>query len=523
MCGPLGTRLNEGNAPRSNPVLKEIIYCEKITFALLLLLPVAGDASAAESQHKPNIVYILADDLGYGDVQCLNPTRGKIKTPHLDKLASQGMTFTDSHSGSSVCTPTRYGLLTGRYAWRTRLQSGVLDGGNDDPLIAEDRVTVATFLRQQGYATACIGKWHLGFQSDAAANKSGSKKEMGKSGLPVGANIVGGPTTRGFDLFWGCSNARTMSSLIDGDRVIESIDPMEMLPRLGDRAVAYIKDQAEKAKDGSPFFLYVPLTSPHTPILPTAQWQGKSGLGAYGDFVMMTDAVVGQVLTALDQGGLADNTLVIFSSDNGCSPQAKTQELEAQGHFASERYRGYKSDIWDGGHRVPFFARWPGKVKPATHSDQLICHTDFIATCADILGIALPPTIAEDSVSILPALLGTDTAPLREAVVHHSIQGRFAIRQGKWKLNFCAGSGGWSDPSDEKASKMKLPPVQLYDLHADVAEASNLYSQHPEVVERLSGLLKSYIAQGRSTPGPAMKNDGPVKSPFDAGKGRGKK
>ena len=480
----------------------------------LALASVVIATAAALAAEKPNIVYILADDLGYGDVQALNPARGKIKTPHLDRLASQGMTFTDAHSGSSVCTPTRYGLLTGRYAWRTRLQRGVLDGSDDPPLIAADRLTVPALLRQHGYTTAAIGKWHLGFTSELPPNAKPvdrAKGKTGEGGLPVGARIIGGPTTRGFDYFWGCSNARTMSGLIENDRVIENLPPIAMLPRLDRQAVAYIGEHAAAAKAGKPFFLYVPLTSPHTPILPTPEWQGKSGLGAYGDFVMQTDAVVGHVLAALEKHGLADNTLVIFTADNGCSPAAGTPELEKQGHFASAQFRGYKSDIWDGGHRVPFFARWPGKIKAGAQSAQLICHVDLMATCAEILGAKLPEIAGVDSVSILPALRGTDRAPLHEAIVHHSIQGMFSIRQGSWKLEFCPGSGGWGAPGDADARKGGLPEVQLYDLSTDLAEAKNVQQENPAVVARLKALLERYVAEGRSTPGPKQTNDVPVK------------
>jgi len=485
-----------------------------IRLALASLFLATAAARAAE---KPNIVYILADDLGYGDVQALNPVRGKIKTPHLNRLASQGMTFTDAHSGSSVCTPTRYGLLTGRYAWRSRLQRGVLDGTDDPPLIAEGRLTVPALLKPHGYTTAAIGKWHLGFLSErpnavtTAPSAAKKKSQMGESGLPVGSRIIGGPTTRGFDYFWGCSNARTMSGLIENDRVIESLPPIQMLPRLERQAGNYITEHAAAAKTGKPFFLYVALTSPHTPILPTPEWQGKSGLSAYGDFVMQTDAVVGKILAALDEHGLAENTLVIFSSDNGCSPQADTPGLEKQGHFASAQFRGYKADIWDGGHRVPFFARWPGQIKPASTSAQLICHVDLLATCADLLGAPLPPNAGEDSVSILPALLGTDRAPLHEAVVHHSIHGMFSIRQGPWKLEFCPGSGGWGAPFDADARKRGLPEVQLYDLSTDIAEAKNIQAENPAVVARLRALLERTIAEGRSTPGPRQQNDVAVK------------
>jgi arylsulfatase A-like enzyme len=486
---------------------------------LALLLPAVAVA------RPPNIVYLLADDLGYGDVQTLNPARGKIKTPHLDRLAAQGMTFTDAHSGSAVCTPTRYGLLTGRYAWRTRLQRGVLDGGDAPPLIAKDRLTVPALLRQHGFTTAAIGKWHLGFLSEQPAGAAASsadtsaakkKSQKGEGGLPVGSRIVGGPITRGFDYFWGCSNARTMSGLIENDRVIENLPPIEMLPRLERQAVDYIAKHAAAAKAGKPFFLYVPLTSPHTPILPTPEWQGKSGLGAYGDFVMQTDAVVGKILAALDGQGLAAQTLVIFTADNGCSPAAGTPALEQQGHFASGQFRGYKADIWEGGHRVPFLARWPGRIKPASTSAQLICHSDFLATCADLLGAKLPANAGEDSVSILPALLGTDRAPLHEAVVHHSIQGMFSIRQGAWKLALCPGSGGWAAPKDAEARQSGLPEVQLYDLTADPAETKNVHAENPAVVARLRSLLERYVADGRSTPGPKQPNDVAVQLPKPA-------
>ena len=280
-----------------------------------------------------------------------------------------------------------------------------------------------------------------------------------------------------------------------------------MLPRLGQRAVSHIAEQADSAKSGHPFYLYLPLTSPHTPIVPTPEWQGKSGLGAYGDFVMMTDAIVGDVLRALDDTGVADNTLVFFTADNGCSPAAGTDKLEKQGHYASERFRGYKADIWDGGHHLPFFVRWPGKIKPNSESKQLICHTDFIATCAEILGVKLPEKAAEDSVSILPALLGTDNVPLREAIVHHSIDGRFAIRQGSWKLILCSGSGGWSSPKDPEAIAQGLPDQQLYDLSADPSEANNLIESRPDIAARLSMMLQKIIDDGRSTTGTPQKND----------------
>lgn len=434
-------------------------------------------------------------------MQSLNPERGKIATPHLDQLASEGMKFTDAHSGSSVCTPTRYGLLTGRYAWRTRLQRGVLDGGSDEPLIGADRRTLPAMLRERGYHTACIGKWHLGFlveeSSEAKAPKS---KEMGRAGPPVGSKIVGGPTTRGFDYFLGCSNARTMASLIENDTVTELVEPIDMLPRLRDRSIEYLKERSSSAKQGKPFFLYLALTSPHTPIVPAKEWQGKSELGAYGDFVMQTDAVVGDVLAALKRESLAENTLVIFTADNGCSPQAGTTKLEKLGHFASAQHRGYKADIWEGGHRVPFLVRWPAQVQPQTTSGQLVCLTDLTATIAESLDVKLPSMLGEDSESFLPALQQKSDGIARTAIVHHSIQGKFSIRQGDWKLCLCAGSGGWSNGGGEKK-------LQLYDMKRDPAESKNLIEEEPAIAARLQSLLAKYVDEGRSTPGERQKND----------------
>ncbi len=452
----------------------------------------------------PNIVYILADDLGYGDVHCLNSKRGKIETPSLDKLAAQGMSFTDSHSGSSVCTPTRYGILTGRYAWRSRIQDGVLDG-YVQPLIAADRLTVPGLLKQNGYHTAIIGKWHLGFTIEGSG-KSGGGKGKGE-GAPIGSITRDGPVTRGFDEFYGFHHARMMKSVFENDKVTQLIEPVDMLPALVKHSSDYI---AARGKEEKPFFLYLALSSPHSPIVPSSKWQGKSGLGDYGDFVMETDWAVGEVLAALDKAGVSDNTLVFFTSDNGCSPVAKVDKLEAVGHFPSAGFRGYKSDIWEGGHRVPFLVRWPGKVKAGGQSTQLICHTDLMATCADLIGAKLPDNAGEDSLSILPALLGSDKGPIHESVVHHSIAGCFAIRQGHWKMEFCPGSGGWGKPGDEDARKKGMPEVQLYDLDADIGETKNVQAEFPEVVGRLTKLLEQIISNGRSTPGSNQKNDVPV-------------
>ncbi|MDO8544542.1 MAG: arylsulfatase [Opitutaceae bacterium] len=495
----------------------------QLGFVLALgVLPLlhAADATAK----KPNLVILLADDLGYGDVHALNPERGKIATPHFDRLVREGMTFTDAHGGSSVCTPTRYGLLTGRYAWRTRLQHGVLDG-YVEPLIAPDRLTLPAMLKQQGYHTACIGKWHLGFTIEGAADKSGGgKKKAGGGekkakggdgngsglgrfpGAPMGARTRDGPLTRGFDTFFGFHHARMMESMFEGDQVTELVPPVETLPRLVRRGRDYI---AERVRAGAPFMLYLALSSPHTPIVPSKEWQGKSGLGAYADFVMETDWALGEVLAALEQAGIARDTLVIATSDNGCSPAAGTDKLEAQGHFASAQFRGYKADIWDGGHRIPFVARWPGRVRAGARADNTICLTDLITTMAEITGARIPATAAEDSFSFLPDLLGTGHGA-RRSIVHHSIHGRFALREGPWKLEFCPGSGGWAKPIDADAKAQGLPDIQLYDLSKDIAEQHNLQAARPEIVQRLTAQLRDFVERGRSTPGPARKNDAAI-------------
>jgi arylsulfatase A-like enzyme len=465
---------------------------------------------------RPNIVYVLCDDLGYGDVHALNPERSRIATPNIDRLAAHGIAFTDAHSGSSVCTPTRYGILTGRYAWRTTLQAGVLQGMSP-PLIARDRQTVAAFLRDHGYATAAIGKWHLGLT-------------FGPSRWTD--DLADGPLDHGFDEYFGISASLDMPpfAFFANRRVTEvptvektwvrkgpaaaSFEAVDVLPELSRRAVEYIaaRGAAKRAANAAPpFFLYLSLTAPHTPIVPSAAWQGRSGLGSYADFVMQTDAVVGDVLSALEASGLADDTLVMFTSDNGCAPQAGVAELEAAGHFPSAGFRGYKADIWEGGHRIPLIVRWPGKVPAGSRSEALVCLTDLFATCADVLGDATPPATAEDSFSMLPHLLNQRGATVRESIVHHSIDGVFAIRRGRWKLALGPGSGGWAAPRDAAARKQGLPEQQLYDLEADPGEQHNVAAEHPEVVAALTELLKRIVESGRSTPGQALSNDAKIR------------
>ena len=468
---------------------------KSIVLLFVWLLPVL--ASAAD---KPNIVFLMCDDLGYGDVNCMSPDTCQIDTPGADALAAEGMIFTDAHSGSSVCTPTRYGLMTGRYSWRTTLQKGVVTGFQPC-LIAKDRPTVAGFLKTQGYDTAIIGKWHLNFQylnPDSGEAYTAKQHKL----PPVGAKIPDGPIHRGFDYFLGFHHARNMKAVIKDDRVIEHDDEINMLPRLTQASTEYIDS---RAKNDKPFFLYIPLGSPHTPILPSADWQGKSVLGKYGDFVMQTDNVVTEVSAALKRNGFHDNTLFIFTSDNGCSKAAGIPALAAKGHIVSAHLRGSKADIWDGGHRVPFIARWPGKIQPDSTSDQLICLTDLFATTAQILNTDLPAGSCEDSVSFLPAFSGQPIQSSRAGVVHHSYSGHFAYRLGDWKLLLARGSGGWSSPKEAQVGSDR-PKAQLYNLAEDVGEQKNLYLKETEVARKLLSQLTQDVISGRSTPGKESKN-----------------
>lgn len=471
---------------------------------------------------KPNIVYILADDMGYGDISCLNKN-SKIKTPNFDRIAAEGITFHDAHSSSAVCTPSRYSILTGRYNWRSGLKQGVLYG-YDEAMIEENRETMASYLKKQDYNTACIGKWHLGWEW---ALNSPDQQDINYN-----APIKNGPIDRGgFDYFYGIIASLDMPPYVYvendmvtavPDRETENIGEKqfwrkgptgadfvheEVLPNFTRRACDYIEEQADSDK---PFFLYFPLPSPHTPILPTADFNGKSKTNEYGDFCLMTDDVVGQIMASLDKAGISDNTILVFTSDNGCSPRADFEELAACGHNPSYIFRGHKADIYEGGHRIPLLIRWPEQIKSGSESEETVCLSDMLATCADILDEKLADNAGEDSVSNLPVWLGEQyEKPLRDATVHHSINGSFSIRQGNWKLEFCPGSGGWSSPQPDSDEVKGLPAIQLYDLNADIGERDNLQDKHPEIVNHLSELMTQYVRNGRSTPGVAQENTGP--------------
>jgi len=397
------------------------------------------------------------------------------------------------------------------------------------PLIEEGRMTVASMLQQQGYSTACIGKWHLGLewtQKDPGIPRVDNPKEQWDN-YDFAKPIVSGPLQVGFDTYFGISASLDMHPhvYIHDDRattiptrIIEQssgkpfwrkgpigddFQHIEVLDKLTEKAVEYVDTQTED----NPFFLYFPLTAPHKPILPEDRFQNKSGLNEWGDFVMQVDWTVGQVMQAVESRGLSDNTLFIVTSDNGATPGADFGELGRKGHDPSAQYRGNKADIFEGGHRVAFIALWPAAIKPGTVSDQTICHTDLLATAADIFDYELPATAGEDSVSLLPAMKQTTDVPVREATVHHSINGSFSIRRGQWKLCLCPGSGGWSAPKPQQARKKKLPATQLFDLSNDIAEQNNVYADHPELVKELTELLHQYIDEGRSTPGDRQPND----------------
>ena len=488
-----------------------------LRFLCLLAIPLAvwPLSAAGASATRPNILYILADDMGVGDVSCLNP-KCAWKTPAIDRLAREGRIFTDAHSASGVCSPSRYTLLTGRYSWRGKLKSSVLHG-YDPALIEPDRTTVAGFLGENGYATAMVGKWHLGLDW----TKAGTKPEEVDYSKPFG----GGPVAHGFDSFFGISASLDMppyvylvndrSSSVPVSRVADNPKPamwragpigtdfrhQDVQPRFLERSLEWL-ERRKADPDGKPFFLYLALAAPHTPILPTGRFQGRTGVNAYGDFVVQVDDTVGQLAAALDRLNLAANTLVIFSADNGCSPAANLEELAHNGHDPSAGYRGHKADLFEGGHRVPFIARWPGQVAPATRCSKTIGQVDLLATCAAILGVKLPDTVGEDSVSFLPQLRRGDAAgPGRESLVHQSNNGSFAIRQGGWKLLLTPDSGGWSSPKPDSPESKTLPRFQLYDLGSDPAETRNVADQHPEVVARMGRRMKALIENGRTTPG----------------------
>ncbi len=486
---------------------------------VLVCVSVVAILSSArvEGASKPNMIFVLADDLGYGDLPCLNPD-STLKTPSVDRMAHEGMLFTDAHSGASLCTPTRYGVLTGRYCWRSSLKRGVL-GGFSPPLIERDRLTVARLLKQQGYRTAAFGKWHLGMtwptsngqRPGTGLNEAGNMVDFSKK-------IEDAPTTRGFDRFLGISASLDMPPyvFIKDDHVEElptetqekwgyvrrgpkgpHFEFEDVLPKLTREVVSYVQEQ----EADQPFFVYFALNAPHTPIVPAEPFRGKSQVGDYGDFVQEVDWALGEVLKALDEKGLAENTLVIFTSDNGPETLAYPR-IQEYHHYSMDGLRGVKRDAWEGGHRVPFLVRWPAQVKPGTVCRETICLTDFMATAADIVDARLPRDSAQDSVSLLPALKGEErSTPLREATVHHSGSGKFAIRRGPWVLIDAKSGDDNREPEWLKRERGYRPneqPRELYNLSDDLIERRNVFAEHPEEVKALKAILERYKTEDRS-------------------------
>lgn len=474
---------------------------KKILFSGLML------SGSLVAQEKPNIIYILADDLGYGDLKCLN-ANSQIPTPNLDRLCAEGMHITDAHSNSSVSTPTRYGILTGRYAFRSSLKKGVL-GGYSRPLIEKERTTVATILKKSGYQTAVFGKWHLGLGwAKKSDDKTVNKKNpdlTNENTTDFLAPLTDTPNDHGFDYSYIIPASLDMEPYLfienrevvnpnlktvegaDGARgdfwrkglCSEDFVIPQTLDIIADKAANYISNY----KSDKPYFVYLPLTAPHTPWLPAEKFRGKSGAGVYGDFVCHVDDVVGRILDAVDKTGNSENTLIIFTSDNGSD--WKKEDLAAfPKHQANYIFKGEKSDIWDGGHHIPFLVRWPNVVKKATVSKALVCLTDFTATCAEITGQKLKEGDAEDSFSMYSIFKGNSSSKTtRKDLIHHGIFGMFSLRQGDWKFVDGEGSGGWSSATDSL-------PGQLYNMRKDPSEKVNLYIKYPEKVEKLKQRLE---------------------------------
>ncbi|WP_411847253.1 arylsulfatase [Roseibacillus persicicus] len=479
-----------------------------------VLLAAASTLLAAE---KPNVILVMADDLGIGELTATNPDC-KIKTPHLQKMADEGLTFSDAHTPSSVCTPTRYGLLTGRYNWRSRLAKGVL-GGSSKHLIPADRPTLGHLMQSAGYHTSMIGKWHLGWDWAMEGDEIDFTKP-----------VLNGPDINGFEQYYGHCGSLDMAPYVwvdtgkataQPDRV-EGVTRQEdrygwyregpispdfeiekVLPHLFDKTVERIQ---ERVKEDQPFFIYLPLPAPHTPIVPVPPFRDASSLNPYADFVMQMDHHMGELFAALQEAGIDEETLVIFTSDNGCSPEANFKLLESKGHDPSGIYRGHKADIYEGGHRVPFIVRWPGKVKAARETAALTCLTDVYTTLEDLTGQPRQTLGGEDGFSLVPVFEGQETSA-RKTLVSHSIGGSFAIREGDWKLCLCRGSGGWSGPTEASAIKRELPKMQLYNLKSDPGERKNLVDEEPEKVKALLAILDEEVKNGRCTPGDPVPND----------------
>lgn len=513
---------------------------------LLLLLLAASHSPAA----KPNIVYMMADDLGIGDVKCYGRDRCRTKTPAFDSLARDGMLFTDAHAVASVCVPSRIAIMTGRYAWRFAKPTRSGPWGFLNPQLPVGTFTIGSMLRDAGYRTGYVGKWHLG-----TLMQTRDGKNQGLDNVDYDRPLKIGPNDYGFDYsfilpgsldmypyvfarngqFQGNVTARKGWSAFNRvGPAAEDFEDFMVLDTFAKEAEAFVERNAENARNGQPFFLYVALTAPHTPTSPSPEFEGTSDLGLYGDFVEETDATMGRVLQALERHGLADSTLVIATSDHGAAPYAGNvrkatpnliRELEKLGHYSSGIYRGYKFTVFEGGLRVPFVVRWPGTVEPGLRCDTLVGLNDMAATLAEVAGIDAGANEAPDSFSILPMLKDPSSAGADRALVMQSPLA-FAVRYKRWKLALTPGSGSrglwgtlpvperaWGDAlasfgsAPAESDLRKAPFVQLFDLDSDVHETRNLAADRPDIARLLNSSLDELIRRGRSTPGPALRND----------------
>ena len=498
---------------------------------LLVAACMAGlSAGAGEPAALPNIVILYADDMGYGDLGANNP-QSKIPTPHLDRLAAEGMRFTDAHSSSGVCTPSRYALLTGRHHWRDF--HGIVNAF-EPSVFRPGQLTLPEMLRRRGYETACVGKWHLGWNWDAIRRPGTPRGSIAHGDFDWSRPIPGGPRAHGFDTYFGDDVINFPPyTWIENDRVTAAPDTMlqphmvpanppdghwecrpgparsdwdfhRVLPTLTDRAVAFVEG---RRGDPRPFFLYFPLPSPHAPIIPNAEFRGRSQAGAYGDFVVQTDDACGRVLAALRETGLDANTIVVFTADNGAEHYAYARD-ERFDHWSSRPFRGVKRDLYEGGHHVPFLLRWPGVTKPGAVTDALVSQVDLMATLAAAIGSELPPDAAADSHDLLPWLTGRAPAPPRTTIVHNTKAKQYAIRHGAWLL--VDGPTGVMEPKQRSAPEAWMKkhgyppedgqPVELYDLEKDPGQRHNLAAEQPERVAELSDLLDRVRREERSAP-----------------------
>jgi arylsulfatase A len=508
-----------------------------VAWSLLLTIDTALAASTTKQQN-PNIVLILADDLGYGDVRCYND-QSKVPTPHIDRLAREGMRFTDAHSPATVCTPTRYSLMTGQMAFRVPNGGTVFTGVGGPSLIAPGRLALPALLRANGYATACVGKWHVGltFFDVEGQPVRGSGVDAVRR-VDFSRRIEGGPVDHGFERFFGtacCPTTDWLYAFIEDDRVpvppavlldksrlpkhpyandcraglIAPDFPMEEVDLVFLKKSREFLEQHVRQLPGQPFFLYHSAQAVHLPSFAAPPFQGKTQAGPHGDFIHQLDHVVGELLSTLEHLGIADNTIVIFTSDNGPETTSVIHMRMDHGHDGARPWRGVKRDGWEGGHRVPFLVRWPDKVKAGTTSAQLTSLTDVIATVAAIIGAELPDHAAEDSFNMLPAWLDEDEAPIRPYLLQQAFGGQrtLSLRRGPWKYLDHTGSGGNRYENDSGLRPFLLPdttpdaPGQLYNLETDPGETKNLYNERPEIVSELKALLEQSKAAGRSRPG----------------------